>query len=74
MWKIHSHGGATYTPFLHILRIRGATVRVVLLNWRHLAYFSLNFATIKNFFQKPNYAHHPRTICAKFDVLRPSQS
>jgi len=30
-----------------------------------------------NFFQKSKCVHHPRTrrhLCAKFDVLRPSQS
>jgi len=31
MWRIDSHGGTKYTPFL---RIRGATMRVEKKNWR----------------------------------------
>jgi len=40
-------------------------------------HFFANFATIKNLFQKSKCVHHPftrRHLCAKFDVLRPSQS
>jgi len=37
----------------------------------------VKFATVKYFFEKSKGVHHPRTkrhLCAKFDVLRPSQS
>jgi len=42
-----------------------------------LAYFLQIFPQLKNFFQKSKCTHHPHTrchLCAKFDVLRPSQS
>jgi len=62
--RIHSHGGAMYMLFL---RIRGATGWVDLQNWHFLQILR----QLKNSFQNPRTKHH---LCAKFDVLRPSQS
>jgi len=76
VWRIHSHGGATYTLFLHIC---GATVWVQ----KKLAFFTVCqfwayfWRSLQISPQKSKCTHYPRTrrhLCAKFDVLRPSQS
>jgi len=56
--------------------IRGAIVRVSLRNCRFCSIFA-NFAAIKKLYHKSQCAHHPctrRHLCAKSDVLTPSQS
>jgi len=48
--------------------------------WPILAFFLQILKQLKTFFFQNQCAHHPRTrrrvldLCAKFDVLRPSQS
>jgi len=77
LWRIHSHGGATYTLFL---RVPGATVRVFWEIWRFGLFYAFlqSLSQLKNFFlQKSKCVHHSRTrrhISAKFDVIRPSHA
>jgi len=66
-------------PHMLFLHICGITVQVEKIGilGLFLACFLQILPQLKHFFLTPTWAHHPctrRHLCAKFDILRPSQS